>query len=316
MRANLNRLDLSRRKVVCVNNEFSPELEQGNEYTLVWINVYPEKCHVILAEYPEESFNSVSFAEVDGYQKPNNEPPVHEVMKLRRLSGYSAPELFALPYAKMQAYLEAAGRALKMIFEGDELPELRFTDTGVVVNLAKFKSEIDNLKEGEMFTVGRKSAAVNVKLLHPLISRIQAYVVKNRLSGFYEVYDVSLNGTTVTEPHENKGIESAGAQSAHINTLEQYVAEKRRSVRVIFLGAKLPKLNCAGEKIVDLAQYQGKIDSLKEDEAFVIGRDNSIVKVDVAIDNSFVSRVQAWVVKTSSGYEICDVSVNGTSITE
>lgn len=317
----LNILDLSRRKVVCVNSELtSVALEKGKEYTLTWVNAMSGKSNISLEEFPNDLFLAINFAEVEGYQKPGNEPTFEEVRKLHKMPACYAAERPATTYAKLQAYLEAAGRPLKMIFKGEKLPKIKVT-AFIVVDLNRHKSEIDSLKKGEIFTIGSNDSTfkVNIKFPSAVMSRVQAYVVKT--SAGYEVYDVSLNGTTVTDEPENeefhlKYFEEIRRHAIGVDILELYAARKNRPIRGIFNGKKLPKINCAGEEVVDLAQYQSKIDDLREDEAFVIGRDNSVVRVHVTIENTHISSVHAYVTKSSAGYKIYDMSLNGTTIVE
>ncbi len=204
----MNTMDFTRRSVICTQTGTgyyfpnADKLEIGKEYTLVWVNIYADRCNVFLKEFPEDEFNSICFKEVEGYQPPENEPDVYEVMKLNKLDGFSAPECRKAPYARLQAYMEKKGCPLKMIFEGKELPKLSILDGLFIINLADFKSEIDNLSVNEMFVIGRNNSVVKVnkKLDDPRVSRVQAYVVKNRFEETYEVYDVSLNGTAIAEP--------------------------------------------------------------------------------------------------------------------
>lgn len=199
----MNIQDLNRRKVICITADsgcYFPNGEKltvGKEYTLVWLNLYPDKCWVFLEEFPDLEFNSVHFKEVEGYQKPEGEPSVHEVMLLRELDGYSAPELWG-NRQKLQAYLKKKGRAPRLLYKGVDLPKLNCA--GVTVELAKCAQDIQKLRPGDIYVIGRKGMVdVNKELDYRFISRVQCYITKSMYGDGYEIYDTSAYGTKLAE---------------------------------------------------------------------------------------------------------------------
>lgn len=219
----MNIFDLKQRQLVCVTEHsddcYFPNgsmLKKGHVYTLIWINLYPFKSYVFLKEFPNLEFNTVQFEEVKGYQQPEMQPSVEELMRLHRpyvVSGDKPQKetfknkFFFRPrsctpflgiHERIQVYLETEGHTLKKIYSGDKLPRLECAGSAII-DLAEYERRLCALREGELFIIGSKNTSIKVDVLIKKsgISPLHCYVVRNR--GQYEIYDISSQGTNIVK---------------------------------------------------------------------------------------------------------------------
>ncbi|MBR5154771.1 MAG: hypothetical protein IKW58_03510 [Alphaproteobacteria bacterium] len=79
-----------------------------------------------------------------------------------------------------------------------------------------------------------------------------------------------------------------------------------------------PKLVCAKVLVVNLPDYAEKLDAMREEDVFIIGRSgrNLPLTLDVEISEygTIISCVQAYIVKEGDMYKIFDPSLNGCEI--
>lgn len=146
-------------------------LKKDKTYHLAAFKVYGWHTEVFLAEFPGKIFNSVQFDEV----KTN------------------------LP-SKLQAIEKAIkgnGRCSKTIaVMGNRFPDL-FLSGEYPISLSAVKNKLEQMKIGDVFTIGRYTDC-DIALPNNIIySRIHCYIVREEKSKWV-LKDASLNGTMVS----------------------------------------------------------------------------------------------------------------------
>ncbi|MBR5598779.1 MAG: hypothetical protein IKW39_01930 [Alphaproteobacteria bacterium] len=189
---NLNIADSRQRQVRCKRVEkasyYFPnadKLVEGQVYNVHFIEMGAWETWVYLKEFPQLSFNSVHFSEMEGYVKPKKgEVP----------QGSSRKEM-------LQDYLRIIGRTPTVVYMASILPPTLICSGVAEVNLGDYKERLASLTEDDVFIIGRPNRDfsiqqdVEISKYGGIISRVQAYILK--ANGMYAIFDPSVNGNKI-----------------------------------------------------------------------------------------------------------------------
>ncbi len=166
------------REIVCnreeKDNNLYPNchlLKKDKTYHLSAFKVYGWHTEVFLAEFPDKIFNSVQFDEV----KTNFPSKLQIVEKSIKGNGRSSKTIAVM---------------------GNRFPDL-FLSGEYPISLSAVKNKLEQMKIGDVFTIGR-NADCDIILPHlTVFSRIHCYIVREEKSKWV-LKDASLNGTVVS----------------------------------------------------------------------------------------------------------------------
>lgn len=174
----LNINNNSPREIICnreeKDNNLYPNchlLKKDKTYHLLAFKVYGWHTEVFLAEFPGKIFNSVQFDEV----KANLPSKLQTIEKAIKGNGRNSKTIAVL-----------ANRFPELLLSG----EYRISLTAV-------QSKLEQMKIGDVFTIGRNADSDITLPKNSVFSRIHCYIVREEKSKWV-LKDASLNGTVVS----------------------------------------------------------------------------------------------------------------------